>query len=438
MTMRRESVCRALPPLAVGVLLAVLAAPVSASASEVLVYRDGKVTTATDPLLPPPAAEELSPTPAAGPDPEARNAHSEPEAHVAQTGTVKQVLAESLAAGLITQADFDSYNAIWDEGVATRDRLGGRCAKQLGKVLSHADRIAQGGQLSASRMPAIFLTVRRNTQFWASRPNVAPGQRVAFPPAQMVFQHYAGQGIQIQPLGNFGKANGLWGECVGRFGAKKQRKCKAEELRQLLDELVAVRGERAGFAAWEYYFDFLGGRPPWISGMAQATAIQALARGSQFLGEPAYMEPASSALGAFEQSSPIGVLVRSAGGNHYLLYSFARRLRVLNGFLQAVIGLHDYAQISGDPRAQSLFAAGDRAARREVPRYDTGKWSYYALPNRDLAPYGYQQLVTTFLRRMCRLTGARVYCRHAARFSRYLRKPQTKPGAGAPRKRCGY
>ncbi len=42
------------------------------------------------------------------------------------------------------------------------------------------------------------------------------------------------------------------------------------------------------FIAWEYMFHFGGGAPPWISGMAEATAIQALARAAVLLEEPAY------------------------------------------------------------------------------------------------------------------------------------------------------
>ena len=46
--------------------------------------------------------------------------------------------------------------------------------------------------------------------------------------------------------------------------------------------------------------------------------------------------------------------------------------------MQSLVGLYDVAQITGDPRAAQLFADGDRAARAEVPRFDTGAWSLYS------------------------------------------------------------
>ena len=56
-----------------------------------------------------------------------------------------------------------------------------------------------------------------------------------------------------------------------------------QKLRALLDEMVTLASERGGALAWEYLFDFGGGAPPWTSGMAQATGIQALARAGQRL-----------------------------------------------------------------------------------------------------------------------------------------------------------
>jgi len=108
--------------------------------------------------------------------------------------------------------------------------------------------------------------------------------------------------------------------------------------------------------------------------------------------------------------------------------------------LQAITGLYDYAKLSGDHRAQRLFHAGDVRARRETPRYDTGSWSYYALPNRNLSTWDYHVLVTGFLENLCERTGAHVYCRTARRFARYSRErggppPPGNPGSG---RRCGY
>ena len=47
-------------------------------------------------------------------------------------------------------------------------------------------------------------------------------------------------------------------------------------------------------------------------------------------------------------------------------------------FTQSIVGLHDYAQLSGDPTAQGLYDEGQAELAREVPEYDTGAWSLYS------------------------------------------------------------
>ena len=67
-------------------------------------------------------------------------------------------------------------------------------------------------------------------------------------------------------------------------------------------------------------------------------------------------------------------------GAHYLQYSFAPRLRILNGFVQALNGLADFVKLGGDADGRALLAAGLAQAQAEVPTFDTGAWSLYARP----------------------------------------------------------
>ena len=125
----------------------------------------------------------------------------------------------------------------------------------------------------------------------------------------LLFQHYAGFGLQIQPLGNFGKANGLWKECEER-----PSDCKRKQLHALLESMLRVASRRVGSKAWEYWFPFGGGFPPWASGMAQATGMQALARASIFFAEPKFMIAASSALRCSASQPPAGVRLATKRG----------------------------------------------------------------------------------------------------------------------------
>ena len=146
---------------------------------------------------------------------------------------------------------------------------------------------------------------------------------------------------------------------------------------------------------------------------------------------------ARQALGAFETKPPTGVAVDVDGGRHYLLYSFAPRMRVLNAFLQALVGVLDFANATGDPGARAIYNLGDIAARRELHRYDTGAWSLYAQGGAE-STLNYHELVTGFLGSLCARTDNPAYCGLQTRFTAYLRQPPRLRIAFAGRRRARH
>lgn len=403
---------------ALGACLAFLLLAAPASASEVLVVGPHGARTVEDPYLPPRSASDLPP-PSRSSDGSSRSAGRAPRARAAREGpSVRRALLSLYRSGDITREQYDEHKETYYDARRARRRLSGARRTELQDVIANVERIAAARRLTVGRLPALFLTLRRNTQLWTERAFPRPGARIAFGDDPVIFQYYAGEGVQIQPLANFGKANTLYNACKG-VNTRPGTRCREGALRELLDRMVELAARRGTFTAWEYYFDFGGGAPPWISGLAQGTAVQALARGAELLGQPSYLEVAGQALGAFERRSPTGVRLEKGGGAHYLLYSFDRGLLVLNGFLQSVIALHDYARLSGDARGQALFEDGERVAQQVVPHYDTGAWSLYARRGRE-SDLGYHRLVRDFLRGLCERLGTPVYCDTGERFTRYL------------------
>jgi hypothetical protein len=116
--------------------------------------------------------------------------------------------------------------------------------------------------------------------------------------------------------------------------------------------------------------------------------------------------------------------VETGAGAHYVQYSFWPSLRIANGFAQSLVGLYDVAQITGDPRAQALFAAGDAQGRIEMPSYDTGAWSLYSRGaiSRE-SDLSYHELLRDFLANLCDRTAAREYCDTATYYTDYLEQP---------------
>ena len=98
------------------------------------------------------------------------------------------------------------------------------------------------------------------------------------------------------------------------------------------------------------------------------------------LGRQAEVFPiAGAALGVFETAPPAGVRVEPPdGGAHYAQYSFAPACGSSTASCSRSSASTTSPQITGDASARALFADGERAARVEVPTFDTGAWSLYS------------------------------------------------------------
>ena len=325
--------------------------------------------------------------------------------------TVTSELARLYRTDAITRSAYLGYAGSFAAALAAERKLQGARAAELAAVTENLHQIAADGALTPSRLPALFQTLDRNRQWWTTGPLLSPGQRVEFSDSPLVWEYYAGQGIQLQVLGSFGKADALYSAGPAEY----------PQLESLLAEMLPLAASRGGGLTWEYYFNFDGGAPPWTSAMSQATGLEALTRAYLATGNHAYLSLAHSALPVFSTPPPVGVNVKTALGIRYLQYSFAPDTAIINAFLQTLIGLYDYAHVSGDPEAAALFAAGDAEARAEVPSYDTGAWSLYQPGVEDSLDY--HTLVTGFLGQLCQLTAAPIYCTTADHFQAYLETP---------------
>src|SRR5437868_8094800 len=120
----------------------------------------------------------------------------------------------------------------------------------------------------------LFAMLAFNTRWFASHWDQKAGKDVVDSSDGIWYRAFPGIGFQFHPLENFGKLN--------NFVAQKNT-TRADQLAQsLLNRKIG----RSGGLAWEYYFRFEGGRPPWISGMAQAVAAQALSGAGMLLADP--------------------------------------------------------------------------------------------------------------------------------------------------------
>jgi hypothetical protein len=305
--------------------------------------------------------------------------------------SVTATLASLKSGGAITEASYAQYAGAYAASLRSLKKLSGTRRAELQSVIANTQQMAAAGELTPTRLPVVFLTLEKNRQWWTTEPLIASRERVSFPPSKIVWEYYAGQGVQIQWLGTFGEANGYY--LSGH---------ENENLKQLLSEVLPLATDRAGGIAWEYMFHFDGGAPPWTSGLSQGTALQVLARAWSRFKEAAYLTAAQQALGIFETPPPQGVQVKTPAGAEYAEYTYAPSDMILNGFIQADVGLYDYTSITHDPLGLRLFEEGDAQARAQTPHYDTGAWSLYdQYGESDL---NYHELLTEFLAHLCERT----------------------------------
>ena len=393
------------------VLLVVTLFPSSAAAAPVLVLgHHSQVTVRNDPFVSGPA---ITPAPAFAVSALGAVGRERPAA--VKKGppprTVFSELARLQRSAAITDAVYQADRTSYSAALTEEKHLGGARRTELRAVTEAIHNIAASGQLTVSRLPAVFATLAANREWWAHGSLLSSGARVEFAGSQLVWEFYPGQGIQLQVLGSFGKANGLYAAGPADY----------PQMEQLLSEIIPLAARRGGGLTWEYYFAFDGGAPPWTSAMSQATGLEALSRAYQATKNPYYLQIASQAMPIFSAAPPVGVNVPTSLGTRFLQYTFAPDTSIINAFLQTLIGLYDYAQVSADPTALALFNAGNAEAQAEVPQFDTGAWSLYQPGVED--SLGYHELVTGFLQTLCTALSTPVYCTTAQHFTAYLRTP---------------
>jgi hypothetical protein len=278
---------------------------------------------------------------------------------------------------------------------------------ELGSQIVMLATLASRGDLTPARMRPLFRQLDANRVWFAASGPPKPVARVSVPGDPLVYAYYPGHGLQFQPLFNWTKVNGYW---FAKDYAGMQ---------QMIDGLAKLAVPQPhGWVSWEYAFDYPGSSAPWLSGMAQGVAIQALARAWQATHDPADLALARRALpGLGLPLADGGLLGRSRAGRWWPLYAENPSLRVLNGDMQTVISLYDYAAITGDAEAAAWAQDGAHAAAALLPKYDTGAWSLYQ--GSSEANLGYHDLMTLQLRQLALKTGNLAFRTYADRFAQY-------------------
>lgn len=337
----------------------------------------------------------------------------------AASDPVRSSLDNARKSGVITGSEHKQFIREWNASASAIRSLirQGKVsrAREVAANRSIVTTMARRKQMKPERVRGIMGGVRATVYVFTKRPWPRTYQRFQFDWDPVTYGYYPGQGVAFQPLFTMARANDLY------FAEK------TDELVKLTTRLEELKVSRAGGATWEYNFSFAGGSPPWVSGMAQGQAASVLARTYKRTQDPRWVGLGEQVVNTFEaRPSEGGFTVPESGGRWYLLYSFAPQQRVLNGHLQAIIGLTEFQRetvgvSTKNELAQVRANEGSTSALALLPRFDTGGWSRYQLGQES--DLNYHDLMTEQLDRLGGRLNEPRYDEYAVRFSGYRYSP---------------
>ncbi|MBM4265381.1 MAG: hypothetical protein FJ144_02005, partial [Deltaproteobacteria bacterium] len=198
-------------------------------------------------------------------------------------------------------------------------------------------------------------------------------------PAGVPMLDYRGHvGVRHNPI-----AIAQWG--LGNFNlwARTREADRWARAERAADWLVAsLRPNAHGIPVWPHDFDWEYRdllRAGWYSALAQGQGISLLCRMYRASGRAIYLEAAAEAFQSMrlpvEQG---GVLLADGADGAWLEETIVDPpTHILNGFLWALWGVHDWAQATGGKEADELRERCVRTVVRHLASYDCGFWSLY-------------------------------------------------------------
>ena len=176
---------------------------------------------------------------------------------------------------------------------------------------------------------------------------------------------------------------------------------------------------------WDYFQTL---KAPWFSGLAQGQGLSVIVRAYAETGESRFEKAADQVYETLKL--PIaagGVIFRDDHGHSWIEEYIVRPpTHVLNGFIWALWGVYDYYLLTKREDARQLFASYVNTIVKNLPRYDSGFWSYYELtPQRVkcIASNFYHRLHIVQLKIMHQMTGHPDFSIYAEKWSKYRHNP---------------
>ena len=158
------------------------------------------------------------------------------------------------------------------------------------------------------------------------------------------------------------------------------------------ERLLALQDERGALlyaGSWHHYLLSEAYAPGWTSAMAQGMALSVFYRAYSVTGDPRYIEAGNAALSYLDTPVGEGGVKDSLSSLGHGLETYAileewlgdPAIYTLNGFMFAMLGLHDWTATDGAPAelAKVLFDRSMETLVAILPYYELGGFSAYDL-----------------------------------------------------------
>lgn len=247
-----------------------------------------------------------------------------------------------------------------------------------------------------------------------------------------MLDYHGSIGLQYNPI------------AVAQYGLAAYNRYKSGDGEPWLEKVVAVadwlsqnqQPNPKGLYVWNHDFDWEYRdtlRAPWYSGLAQGQGVSLLVRAYAETQDEAYLEAATRAFEPLLHTTDDGgvIFIDERGDTWIEEYLVDPPTHILNGFLWALWGVHDYVLATGSNDARKLWDSSVATLVRNLSTYDTGFWSLYEHSGtrlRMVASPFYHSLHVVQLRVMARLTGVDLFDDYALKWNSYLQS-RLKKGA---------
>lgn len=209
-----------------------------------------------------------------------------------------------------------------------------------------------------------------------------------------------------------------------RSGSDAARDAFLAQARWLLAHEMALPGGGGGWPVPVPHPGYHAYRP-WLSALAQSSAISVLLRGYQLTGEASYLTAASRAARTLTRDILDGGVTAPAGDEGLVFEEVAvyPAAHILSGFLQTFIGIYDCLAFGVPVDLTPVLEVAHDTFHRLLPQYDTGFWTQSDLQRDRLATAQQHRVHVLLLEIWSRFSGCAECARVARRWHAYHRNP---------------